>query len=49
MALQYVMERIALTRHDVTTYHRFREKGQHHINDKLLPVGSDNTTQRLNH
>eukprot|EP00775_Hariotina_reticulata_P008998 gene8998-9171_t len=39
MALQYVMERIALTRHDVMTYNRFREKGQNHINDKLLPGG----------
>lgn len=46
MALQYLMERVSLTRQDAATYQRFRDRGEHHINDRLAKV---NATQARRH
>lgn len=43
MALQYLLERITLTRTDKARYHSFREKHEHYISDALEKL---NDTQR---
>jgi hypothetical protein len=43
MALQYLLERITLTRTDKTRYQSFREKHEHYISDALDKL---NDTQR---
>lgn len=41
MALQYLLERIALTRTDLTRYNMFRSKQENYITDGLEKLGPD--------
>jgi hypothetical protein len=46
MALQYVFERIALSRGNADTYLQFRERGEHHITDMLEPANESGVYMR---
>jgi hypothetical protein len=49
MALQYLLERITLTRTDKSRYESFREKHEHYINDALDKLNDTQRHRLLHH